>query len=92
VKDDRIGSITHVDGTCRIQTLKNENPLLRKLMERFYDLTGCPVLLNTSLNVAGEPIMSTRDKVDELLMTSELNYGFVGNEIIKHRVSINDYS
>jgi len=92
VKDDRIGSITHVDGTCRIQTLKNENPLLRKLMERFYDLTGCPVLLNTSLNVAGEPIMSTRDKVDELLMTSELNYAFVGNEMIKHRVSINEYS
>jgi carbamoyltransferase len=47
-------SITHIDGTCRVQTVNSG--VFRRLLEEFYNLTGCPVLLNTSLNNAGKPI------------------------------------
>lgn len=92
VKSDNIGSVTHVDGTCRVQTLKNENPILRKLMEKFYDLTGCPVLLNTSLNIAGDPIMSRVDDVNKLLTISDLKYAFIGDEMIRKKIKLNAYS
>lgn len=47
-------AITHVDGTCRVQTV--HSGVFRLLLEKFYEITGCPVLLNTSLNVSGKPI------------------------------------
>jgi carbamoyltransferase len=52
--------ITHVDGTARVQTLtRQQNPHLYRLLERFHAGTGCPMLLNTSLNVKGEPLANT---------------------------------
>lgn len=51
---DNLKAITHVDGTCRAQTVKSGS--FRKLLERFHAKTGCPVLLNTSLNISGKPI------------------------------------
>lgn len=84
VKDERLKCITHVDGTCRIQTLKDENPVLRRLMEEFYRLTGCPILLNTSLNLAGKPIAAYREDVYELLRTTSIDIGVVGDTIINN--------
>jgi len=55
-------SITHVDGTSRVQTVSRaDNRLLYDLLEAFDAETGCPVLLNTSLNIKGEPLVNTRD-------------------------------
>jgi carbamoyltransferase len=77
---DNLKSITHVDKTCRIQTLKNENPVLRRLLLEFYKLTGCPILLNTSLNVAGKPIAAHKADAIHLLNNSRLDYVFIGDQ------------
>ena len=52
-------AITHVDGTARVQTVDDQEPFLRALLMAFYQRTGIPVLLNTSFNLAGEPIVET---------------------------------
>jgi carbamoyltransferase len=52
-------AIVHVDGTSRVQTVtKKDNPGLRELLERWYAKTGCPMLLNTSLNIKGKPMVN----------------------------------
>jgi len=57
---ERLAAITHVDGTARLQTVApDENPLYHALIGEFHALTGCPVVLNTSFNVRGEPIVRT---------------------------------
>jgi carbamoyltransferase len=53
-----IPAAVHVDGTCRVQTIPPNNHGLRLLLEEWYELTGCPVLLNTSLNIKGQPIVN----------------------------------
>ena len=73
--------ITHVDGTCRVQTVKDENSSFRLLLEEFYKLTECPILLNTSLNLAGKPIAGYIENAIELFETSEIDILFVGNKI-----------
>ncbi|MFS8036748.1 carbamoyltransferase [Xanthobacter sp. AM11] len=64
-------AITHADGTARVQSVgKDSNPRLHALISRFYDLTGAPLLLNTSFNARGEPIVdSVDDAVSCLLLT-----------------------
>jgi carbamoyltransferase len=62
VRDSRLDlpAVTHVDGTARVQTVDQEtNPLFHSLLSRFEERTGCPVLVNTSFNVRGEPIVCT---------------------------------
>jgi|GEM_PF-6668669 len=60
VLDDRLKGVTHVDGTARVQTVSKEfNPTVWKLLDMMEQATGIPVLINTSLNVAGEPICET---------------------------------
>jgi carbamoyltransferase len=55
-----IPAVCHVDDTSRVQTLtRRQNPAMYELLERFFSLTGCPVLLNTSLNVKGEPLVNS---------------------------------
>ena len=68
---DKIPSIVHVDGTARVQTVREEtNPMLYRLLKEFDALTGVPVLINTSFNVKGEPIVETpRDAVICFLTT-----------------------
>ena len=57
---DRIPAIVHVDGTARVQTVREQtNPVLYRLLKEFEALTGVPVLINTSFNVKGEPIVET---------------------------------
>ena len=81
VKSDSFPAITHVDGTCRVQTVDKGNHSFRKLLEKFYDLTGCPVLLNTSLNLGGKPIAGYTHNVEELFENSNLDYAVIGNKI-----------
>ena len=56
---ERFPGIVHADGTSRVQTVTREdNPSFRRLLERWYELTGCPMLLNTSLNIKGQPMVN----------------------------------
>jgi carbamoyltransferase len=55
---ERIPAVVHVDGTARVQTVdRHDEPLLARLLERFADRTGLPVIVNTSLNTAGRPMV-----------------------------------
>jgi len=80
VKDKNLESVIHIDNTCRAQTVDNTNPIFRKLLEKFYEKTGVPVLLNTSLNINGKPICGTVAEAKELFDTSELDVLVVGDE------------
>jgi carbamoyltransferase len=64
-------AITHVDDTSRIQTVPRDGSGIRRLLETWYDRTGCPMLLNTSLNIRGEPMVNTRADADRF----EQRYG-----------------
>ena len=56
----KIPAVTHVDGTARVQVVKpNCRSIIRPILEEWYELTGCPMLLNTSLNIKGQPIVDT---------------------------------
>jgi len=62
---DRIPTVTHVDGTARIQTVDESNPLLHATIRRYADVTGVPVIVNTSFNTAGRPMVdSPRDALE----------------------------
>ena len=62
LQPERFPAICHVDGTSRVQTVsKNCRSGIRQLLEKWYVMTGCPMLLNTSLNVRGEPMVNTVD-------------------------------
>ena len=72
---DQIPCITHVDNTCRIQTLTEEqNPNYYKLIEAFYHLTGVPILFNTSFNLAGDTIVETIEDALKTMRESEICY------------------
>jgi len=54
-------SVTHVDGTARVQIVKPDSKsIIRLILEEWYNMTGCPMLLNTSLNIKGQPIVNTK--------------------------------
>ena len=74
VKRSEIPAVTHVDYSARIQTVRREtNPLYWEILEAFYDQTGCPVLVNTSFNVRGEPIVCTPEDSYRCFMRTELD-------------------
>ena len=77
-----IKSITHIDGTCRVQTVDGATPF-RSLLEKFYGMTGCPVLMNTSMNVAGKPIAASEKDALDLFNGSNLDCMIFGNNIYK---------
>jgi carbamoyltransferase len=61
---DWFPAIVHVDGTSRVQTVPNDRSGIRKLLEKWYAQTKCPMLLNTSLNIRGEPMVNDRADAD----------------------------
>ncbi|HTW88708.1 MAG TPA: carbamoyltransferase [Candidatus Binataceae bacterium] len=70
-----IPAVTHVDYSARIQTIHREtNPRFHRLLEQFAALTGCPVLVNTSFNVRGEPIVCTPAEAYRCFMRTEMDY------------------
>ena len=79
-----IPAVTHVDYSARVQTVhERTNPRYYKLIKRFKELTGCSVLVNTSFNVRGEPIVSTPEDAFRCFMGTELNLLVVGNCILE---------
>jgi carbamoyltransferase len=75
---------THVDGSCRVQRVGPGSPL-RPLLERFHALTGSPVLVNTSLNVAGRPLAAAPAHARELFDTTPLDALAIGDELLSRR-------
>ena len=74
-KKSKIPAIVHEDGTCRIQTLSIEqNVCYYNLIKAFEDLTGVPILFNTSLNLAGEPLVETLEEAIDTLKKSDIEY------------------
>jgi carbamoyltransferase len=63
-RPDLYPAVTHVDGTARVQTVPQDSSGIRRLLEQWYLLTGCPMLLNTSLNIRGEPMVNDRADAD----------------------------
>jgi carbamoyltransferase len=84
VPRSEIPAVTHVDYSARIQSVHAQtNPLYHALISRFYALTGCPVVVNTSFNVRGEPIVCTPEDAFRCLMGSELDLLAVGNCVLR---------
>ena len=83
-KADRIPAVRHVDGTARVQTVAaHQNPLVHALLTAFDRLTGVPVLVNTSFNTRGEPIVCTPRDAVESFWTSPLDALVIGSFILE---------
>jgi len=86
-KRDLLPAITHVDGTARLQTVdKDVNPLFHELLLRFGELSGIPVLLNTSFNIMGEPIVESPHDAIRCFFSTGIDYLVLGNYMIGKRV------
>jgi len=83
VKRSEIPAITHVDYSARIQTVHEDtNPLYHKLISAFKAKTGCPVVVNTSFNVRGEPIVCTPEDAFRCFMGTDMDMLVVGNTVL----------
>ena len=84
VKRSIIPAVTHVDNSARIQTVgKEQNPLFYKLLKKINEETNCPILVNTSFNIRGEPIVCFPKDAFRCLMGTEMDMLVIGNYIIK---------
>lgn len=82
----RIPAVVHVDGSCRVQTVSHaENPGFYKLIRAFESITGVPVVLNTSFNVAGKPIVETPKNAIECFRDTEIDVLALGPVLIGKR-------
>ena len=83
IKRSEIPAVTHVDYSARIQTVnKKTNKRYYDLISKFKDKTGCPVVVNTSFNVRGEPIVCTPTDAFNCFMGTELDYLVIGDFIL----------
>ncbi len=79
----KIPAVTHVDGTGRLQSVaKNVNSLYYELINEFYQLTKVPVIINTSMNVMGEPIVNTPEQAYEMILKTDMDYIILGSYIL----------
>ena len=85
-KQKIIPAVTHVDGTARIQTVsKQTNPRYWNLINEFKKLTGVSLLLNTSFNVKGEPIVCTPNDAIKCFLNTEMDYIVLGQYLCKRK-------
>ena len=83
VKRSNIPAVTHIDYSARIQTVhENTNPKYYKLLQNFKKITNCPVIVNTSFNVRGEPIVCTIEDAFQCFMGTNLDMLVCGNFIL----------
>jgi carbamoyltransferase len=79
-----IPAVTHVDGTGRLHTVsKKSNPLYYDLINEFYLLTGVPVIINTSMNVMGEPIVNTPEQAYQMIVKTDMDCIVIGNNLVR---------
>jgi carbamoyltransferase len=83
-KPKDIPAVTHVDGTGRLQTVsKNTNSLYYDLILEFKKITGVPVIINTSMNVMGEPIVNTPEQAYQMIVKTDMDCIVMGNNLVK---------
>ena len=83
IKRSDIPAVTHVDYTARIQTVnEKDNPLFYKLIKIFEQISGCPVIINTSFNVRAEPIVCTPEDTYDCFMNTEMDYLILGTFLL----------
>ena len=81
-----IPAVTHVDYSARVQTVHREtNPLFHQLIEAFFRKTGCPVIINTSFNVRGEPIVCRPEEAYACFMRTDMDYLVLGRYLLDKR-------
>ncbi len=81
---ERLGAVTHVDGTARVQSVREEdNPFLYRLLESVGELTGVPVLLNTSLNLPGKPIVETPANALAMFVERPIDLLVLGDRLVR---------
>ncbi|MCK4632559.1 MAG: carbamoyltransferase [candidate division Zixibacteria bacterium] len=84
VERSTIPAVTHVDCSARLQTVSKEtNPRYHRLITRFEEKHGCPVIINTSFNVRGEPIVCTPEEAYRCFMRTEMDYLALGNYLLE---------
>ena len=84
VKRSEIPAVTHIDYSARVQTVHEKtNPLYFKLIKKFNKITGCPILVNTSFNVRGEPMVNTPKDAFNCFMGTELDKLVIGNCLLE---------
>ena len=84
ISRSKIPAVTHVDFSARVQTVSKEtNPYFYSLISEFKKITGCPVLLNTSFNIRGEPIICSPEDAFKCFMTTNLDFLVIENFILK---------
>ena len=82
----KIPAVTHVDYSARVQTVsKDDNPLYHKLISRFYEKYGCPVIINTSFNVRGEPIVCSPEEAYLCFMRTNMDYLIMENFLLEKK-------
>ena len=83
-KPEIIPAVTHVDGTGRLQTVNRDaNPLYYDLINEFYKITGVPVMINTSMNVMGEPIVNTPEQAYSMIHKTDMDCIVMGNNLVR---------
>ena len=93
IKRSSIPAVTHVDYSARIQTVHKEtNPKYYKLIKKFKEVTNCPVLVNTSFNIRGEPIVCTIEDAFKCFMGTNLDILVCENFILHKEKQVKDLS
>ena len=83
-KAEEVSAAIHIDNTARVQTVKPENNIrFRKLLEAFHEETKCPVLLNTSFNVKGQPIVNSPDEAIDCFLGTNIDVLAIGDFILE---------
>ncbi len=85
----KIPAVTHVDNSARVQTVTSKNGIYYDLIKRFKDKTGCPVIVNTSFNVRGEPPVNTPVDAYKCFMSTDLDLLIIGNCVLEKNKQIN---
>ncbi|MFA5144383.1 MAG: carbamoyltransferase [Candidatus Omnitrophota bacterium] len=87
VERSLIPAVTHVDYSARVQTVKRDDqPLYYDTINEFFKETGCPVIINTSFNVRGEPLVSTPEDAFSCFMRTEMDYLVMGSYLLDKRL------
>ena len=83
---DKIPSLVHIDGTCRIQSVtKKENGAYYDLINEFKNITGVPLIIDTSFNLAGDPIIETPTDALKCFLSTQIDILVLGDYIVKKR-------
>ena len=79
----KIPAVTHVDNSARMQTIeRKDNPLYYDMIQAFYKKTDCPVIINTSFNVKGEPLVCSPEDAFKCFMRTEMDYLMMGSFLL----------